>query len=286
MKIPHSRPVLISFGLASTAVVLATLLLFEWKGGTATAESFEWVSRTLEIQRELATVEARMSEAEASERGYLVTVNPGFVRNFGEAKNDVRYRLSNLRMLVSDNPAQLRRLLVIESQARAKFAEFDSVISLARVGKRDQAVAVVSTRHSDSLMTTIRSGLQTMTSEEASMLRARQQSLVGDLRTGDMVSLGLAGALAAMMIALLMIARSAEHYRNLVTLCAWTRSVEYEGEWISFEEYLRRKFDLSATHGISPEALTQIKVGLEEAKQEQEQDAPIVPEEDLLKSAS
>ena len=286
MKIPHSRPVLISFGLASTAVVMATLLLLEWKGGTATAESFEWVSRTLEIQRELATVEARMSEAEASERGYLVTVNPGFLRNFGEAKNDVGYRLRNLRMLVSDNSGQLRRLLMIESQARAKFAEFDSVISLARAGKRDQAVAVVSTRHSDSLMTTIRSGLQTMTNEEASMLRARQQALVGDLRTSDMVSLGLAGALAAMMIALLMIARSAEHYRNLVTLCAWTRSVEYEGEWISFEEYLRRKFDLSATHGISPEALTQIKVGLEEAKQEQEEDAPIVPEEDLLKSAS
>jgi hypothetical protein len=51
-----------------------------------------------------------------------------------------------------------------------------------------------------------------------------------------------------------------------VTLCAWTRSVEYEGEWISFEEYLRRKFNVSSTHGISPDALSQIQVGLEEPK--------------------
>jgi hypothetical protein len=47
-----------------------------------------------------------------------------------------------------------------------------------------------------------------------------------------------------------------------VTLCAWTRSVEYEGEWISFEEYLRRRFDISTTHGIAPDALAQIEVGL------------------------
>jgi len=76
----------------------------------------------------------------------------------------------------------------------------------------------------------------------------------------------LAVALALMLVALLVIARGAEHYRNLVTLCAWTRSVEYEGEWISFEEYLRRKFNLSATHGISPDALTEIQNELDETR--------------------
>ncbi|HXQ77123.1 MAG TPA: hypothetical protein VN797_02895, partial [Gemmatimonadaceae bacterium] len=105
-----------------------------------------------------------------------------------------------------------------------------------------------------------------------------------ELRTGDMVSLGLAGALGVMMIALLVLARGAEHYRNLVTLCAWTRSVEYDGEWISFEEYLRRKFNLSATHGISPEALSQIKVGLD--GQDKGEEDLIEPDEELLKSAS
>src|SRR5881398_4200401 len=121
-----------------------------------------------------------------------------------------------------------------------------------------------------------------MTSAEGSFLRARQKTLVKELRSADMVSIGLAAALALMMIALLVLARGAEHYRNLVTLCAWTRSVEYDGEWISFEEYLRRKFNLSATHGISPEALSQIKVGLDEPPKP---DAPIVPSEELLKSA-
>jgi CHASE3 domain sensor protein len=264
MKIPHSRPILVSFGLASTALVMCGLLLLEWKGGTAAVESFEWVSRTLEIQRELATVEARISEAESGQRGYLLTGQTGFLAPYNAATSEVRTRLANLRRLVADNSAQLRRLLIIESLSRTKLAELDSTIKLERAGRRDQAVSIVKTTHSDSLMTAIRSSLQSMTAEEASLLRGRQKVLVTELRHGDLISLALAAALFLMLIALLVIARGAEHYRNLVTLCAWTRSVEYEGEWISFEEYLRRKFNVSATHGISPDALSQIQVGLDE----------------------
>ena len=40
---------------------------------------------------------------------------------------------------------------------------------------------------------------------------------------------------------------------TLVKMCAWTRTVEYQGEWISFEEYLKRRFNMETTHGMSPE---------------------------------
>jgi len=39
----------------------------------------------------------------------------------------------------------------------------------------------------------------------------------------------------------------------LVTVCAWSRTVEYEGEWISFEKYLLKRFNVNTSHGISPE---------------------------------
>jgi CHASE3 domain sensor protein len=277
MKIPHSRPILLSFGLASTALVLCALLVLEWRGGSAAVESFEWVSHTLEVQRELTTVEARISEAESGQRGYLLSDDPAYLRQYSEATRDVANRLHNLRQIVADNSAQLRRLLIIESLSRRKLAELDSTIKLARAGKKTEALSFTRKPYSDSLMTSIRSGLRAMTEEEAQILRARQRDLVNDMRDADMVSIALSGGLALMFVALLVIARGAEHYRNLVTLCAWTRSVEYEGEWISFEEYLRRKFKVSTTHGISPEALTQIQVGLDEDKD----DDKIVPIEPI-----
>ncbi len=39
---------------------------------------------------------------------------------------------------------------------------------------------------------------------------------------------------------------------NLVTLCAWSNTVRHEGEWLTFERYLERRFGLRTTHGISP----------------------------------
>ncbi len=43
-----------------------------------------------------------------------------------------------------------------------------------------------------------------------------------------------------------------EQVADLVTVCAWSRTVEYKGEWLSFEEYLKRRFNLDTSHGISP----------------------------------
>ena len=40
---------------------------------------------------------------------------------------------------------------------------------------------------------------------------------------------------------------------ELVTLCAWTRTVRYEGEWISIENYLSRRYGVMTSHGISPQ---------------------------------
>ena len=196
--------------------------------------------------------------------GFLLTSQPSALAPYTSAVNDVRARLSSIKKLVADNPAQLKRTLRVESLVKTKFAELDSTIRLARAGNRDAALGIARTSHSDSLMTAIRSGLQGSINAEQALLRTRQSDLATELRAGDLVSLALAGGLGLMLIALLFVARSAEHYRNLVTLCAWTRSVEYEGEWISFEEYLRRRFNLSTTHGISPEAISRIDAELKD----------------------
>ena len=43
-----------------------------------------------------------------------------------------------------------------------------------------------------------------------------------------------------------------ERVSGLVTMCAWSRTVEYQGQWISFEEYLKRRFSIDTSHGMSP----------------------------------
>lgn len=41
---------------------------------------------------------------------------------------------------------------------------------------------------------------------------------------------------------------------SLVTMCAWTRRVRVDGRWVSVEEYLRDRFGVRVSHGISEDA--------------------------------
>ena len=42
--------------------------------------------------------------------------------------------------------------------------------------------------------------------------------------------------------------------RSLITICAWTKQVRVDGEWLSIEEFLKKYLEINITHGISPEA--------------------------------
>src|SRR5262249_49731275 len=46
-----------------------------------------------------------------------------------------------------------------------------------------------------------------------------------------------------------------EELERYVTMCAWTRRVRHDGEWISVEEFLQRRFGLDVSHGIADDVL-------------------------------
>lgn len=40
---------------------------------------------------------------------------------------------------------------------------------------------------------------------------------------------------------------------SLITMCAWSRRVQYQDKWVPLEEYLRKRFGIRISHGISQE---------------------------------
>jgi DNA-binding response OmpR family regulator len=50
-------------------------------------------------------------------------------------------------------------------------------------------------------------------------------------------------------------ASSVETPTEIVTICAWTGDVKFNDEWIKIEDFLKRRFGVSISHGISPKAL-------------------------------
>jgi hypothetical protein len=74
--------------------------------------------------------------------------------------------------------------------------------------------------------------------------------------------LGVATIMAAAGFVLFI--RRVNELEAIITVCAWTKRVKYNGAWISFEEYLHHRFKLRFTHGISEEAAKKLMLdGLE-----------------------
>lgn len=44
---------------------------------------------------------------------------------------------------------------------------------------------------------------------------------------------------------------------DLLTVCAWSKRVRYEGEWVTLEQYLMLAHGMFVSHGISPEAFAE-----------------------------
>jgi hypothetical protein len=57
------------------------------------------------------------------------------------------------------------------------------------------------------------------------------------------------------------------YLEEFMRVCAWCRRINYHGEWMRLEEFMRQGFDTPTTHGICTECFTTQRKALEEAKQ-------------------
>ncbi len=51
---------------------------------------------------------------------------------------------------------------------------------------------------------------------------------------------------------------------QLQVVCAWTKKIRVDGKWIDMEKFLADKLHISISHGISPEALDELKKSLDQ----------------------
>jgi hypothetical protein len=57
-----------------------------------------------------------------------------------------------------------------------------------------------------------------------------------------------------------------QYLEKFMRLCAWCRRINFKGEWMPLEEFMRQGFDTPTTHGICPGCLEQQKATVEKMK--------------------
>lgn len=246
------RNILLGVSIVVLPLLAIALALLERSTQRAVVESEGWISHTQDVAREFQMTRTLLDEAETGQRGFLLTGRDMYLAPYIRARTDVDQHVTRARELTADNPSQQARIAMLAPLVASKLAELTRTISDAQASRRDEALRIVETDEGQHLMDSIRAGVAAGILEEEQLLSGREMQFTASVRQRSLLVAGLSVlVLFTIAIAGALLLRL-DRVRALVMVCSWSKAVEYRGEWITFEEYLSRRFNLNVRQGISP----------------------------------
>lgn len=259
---PTRYPWLLGLAIALPLALLIALSLLTHRAKEDLNLSRAAVKRLAEAQSQTALLLTEMVNNEAGQRGYIVSQIPSFLEPYDRSLKTIPVLRSHLAAQLADAEArQLFAFLEISIDTRLAFSA--QTTELQRNGQHDVSVKLIQTGRGKELMDQVRTDAAALDHRLTKLIADREDQYTSVVRWNERISWSLVGAdvlIVGALIAVLLRLRRAE---QILTVCAWSKTVRYEGEWVSYDEYLTRKFGISITHGISPEEARKMREMIE-----------------------
>ncbi|MBR1209886.1 PAS domain S-box protein [Bradyrhizobium sp. JYMT SZCCT0180] len=136
-----ARPLALVVAVLLTVVVATGFLGFRyWQERQAADLLFERGRQVLETLDRLRTV---IADVEAQRRGYLLTLDPSYLKAYGVSDESVRRDAQALQALVASDPLQNHRAGHLALTVAAKLREIDDIVNSARTSSGPAALAMI-----------------------------------------------------------------------------------------------------------------------------------------------
>lgn len=255
-----SRPLVVAGVFVSFALAAATALLLTISTRDVSAAGAR-VTHTQTTLIEINQLLASLIDAETGQRGYILTGLDSYLEPYHRASSSIDGQLATLRERFAGSPNQLAALERITALVAAKNDEIRRTIELRRAKAFGPALHIVDSGSGLGTMNALREQVHVLEQHEVTQLARQSESAARQAGFFQMLGIGmmlLAVATAGTGAWLLL--RRVRELETMITVCAWTKRVKFNGAWISFEDYLHSRFNLEFTHGISDEASRQLKM--------------------------
>jgi len=126
-------------GLLLAALIFAAIGFGVVLGAQRLIQDSQWVSHTNQVIVGLDELEAALRDAEAMQRGYLLTADADYLADFRNARERVGALYRQLATLTADNPRQTTRAKILQSRIELRLAQMEK--TLERYGSGGLAAA-------------------------------------------------------------------------------------------------------------------------------------------------
>ena len=246
---------------------LLALLTMSWLVHHTTGQfrdSFYQVAHTYKVLNLVQQTQFHLLDAETERRGFLLTGGDDYLNSYGRAMASVRNDIDQLKSLVQVRTGQQTNITELQDLIVERLGIDPEKMAGGKTSLHD-TLAVALTDQGKNTMEKIGRVLFQMGQDEEYSLNINQQHAEADSISSQITSVVLIGTVVMVLMFIVIILRRLEKLQQVVTICAWTGQVKYEGQWIRLDEYLQRRFGLSVSHGLSREAAEKMIAEIKES---------------------
>jgi hypothetical protein len=250
-------------GLSLPMLALVGMTWLVHQTGGQFNDSFNWVLKNYKVLEMFELVQSHIVDAEANQRGFLMTGRQEYVEPYDIAMAAIREDLKQLKSITQDDPEQKANIAVLEQTVNNELV-FDPTTAFSSGEFQTNASVVTLTAHGKHKIEMMRRVLTQARDEQEHMLSKHQQAAETDLVSSQVMALVLIVAVAVALTFVMMILFRLEKLQQFVTVCAWTGQVKHQGQWLRLDEYLQKQFGISVSHSMSKEAADKMRREIEE----------------------
>ncbi|PYF99105.1 methyl-accepting chemotaxis protein [Georgenia satyanarayanai] len=189
-------------GYAAALALMAVIGVVSFTNTASLVTNSGWVEHTHEVLNETNEVLSSLKDAEAGQRGYVITGVDAYLEPYTAAQESVTVHLEAARDLTIDNAEQQARLDELEPLIAAKFDEMQQTIDVRSDEGFEAAQAIVLSDAGKAVMDEIRDVLDAIMADEEALLAERAAEADATATTTKAVVVG--GTALALVIVLVL----------------------------------------------------------------------------------
>lgn len=247
---------------------MLALIAMTWlvhQAGGQFNNSFNWVLQNYKVLDKFEQTEAHIVDAEANQRGFLLTGKSEYLEPYQMAMGDVTNDVAELKKMTRGDATQQANIAALEQIVTTDLV-FDPATVFSSGQFQTNASVLRLIAQGKEKIGTMRRLLFRAREEQERALSKHQQAAEEEVVSGQIMSLVLIVAVAVALAFVVMILVRVDRLQQFVTVCAWTGQVKYQGQWVRLDQFLERQFGLSVSHSLSKEAAEKMMQEIQELK--------------------
>jgi methyl-accepting chemotaxis protein len=189
----------------------------------------EHVRKTYRLMGQLKAVLSTAKDAETGQRGFMLTGDESFLTPYQNALGSMPRQLNQLRNTLYPNPPQLERFTLLKQLIEANFDQIGRALEDHKSNPA-AAASLVQAAEGKQIMDRLLAVIGEMKAEESAHLERQLAEAASQARFEDVGRLSIVAVDVITLGSVLLILRKMKYLRRMITICAWTHQIKYEGK--------------------------------------------------------